>query len=51
MSMQYTKEGKAQSHLIRNLGARLGGRSTPRSGFFTPGKDSVPPVQEAGWAW
>ena len=26
------------------------GRSAPRPGRFTPGKDSVPIVQEAGWA-
>ena len=27
-----------------------GGWSTPRPGRFTPGKDPVPTVQEAGWA-
>ena len=27
-----------------------GGWSTPHTGRFTPGKDSVPIVQEAGWA-
>ena len=27
-----------------------GGRSTPRFGRLTPGKDPVPIVQEAGWA-
>ena len=27
-----------------------GGWSTPRSGRFSPGKDPVPIVQEAGWA-
>ena len=27
-----------------------GGGSTPRPGRFTPGKDPVPIVQEAGWA-
>jgi len=27
-----------------------GGWSTPRLGRFTPGKDRVPIVQEAGWA-
>ena len=27
-----------------------GGWSTPRCGRFTPGKDPVPIVQEAGWA-
>ena len=26
------------------------GGSAPRSGRFTPGKDAVPIVQEAGWA-
>ena len=26
------------------------GWSTPHSGRFTPGKDPVPTVQEAGWA-
>jgi len=33
-----------------NLGDRLGGWSTLRPGRFTPGKDPVPIVQEAGWA-
>ena len=33
-----------------NLGARWGGWSTPRHGRFTPGKDPVPIVQEAGWS-
>jgi len=28
----------------------LGGWSTPHPGRFTPGKDPVPIVQEAGWA-
>jgi hypothetical protein len=37
--------------LFLNLGAtRGGGWSAPRPGRFTPGKDSVPIVQEAGWA-
>jgi hypothetical protein len=36
--------------LILNLGARRGGWSAPRPGRFTPGKDSVPIVWEAGWA-
>jgi hypothetical protein len=36
--------------LILDLGARRGGWSTPRPGHFTPGKDPVPIVQEAGWA-
>jgi hypothetical protein len=33
---------------IRDLGARRVGWSAPRSGRFTPGKDPVPIVQEAG---
>jgi hypothetical protein len=36
--------------LLFNLGARWGGWSTPRPDRFTPGKDPVPTVQEAGWA-
>jgi hypothetical protein len=35
--------------LIRDLGTRRGGWSAPRPGHFTPGKDPVPIVQEAGW--
>ena len=33
-----------------NLGAVWGGWSAPRWGRFTPGKDPIPIVQEAGWA-
>ena len=33
-----------------NLCNRWGGWSMPRPGLFTPGKDPVPIVQEAGWA-
>jgi hypothetical protein len=33
-----------------DLGTRRGGWSAPRPGRFTPGKDPVPIVQEAGWA-
>ena len=33
-----------------DLGARWGGWSTLRPARFTPGKDSVPILQEAGWA-
>jgi hypothetical protein len=36
--------------LILDLGARRGGWSTPRPGRFTPRKDPVPIIQEAGWA-
>src|SRR5215468_8293063 len=32
-----------------DLGARRGGWSAPRLGRFTPGKDPVLIVQEAGW--
>jgi hypothetical protein len=33
-----------------DLGTRRGGWSAPRPGRFTPRKDPVPIVQEAGWA-
>ena len=33
-----------------NDSARWGGWSAPRPGRFTPGKDPVPIVWEAGWA-
>jgi hypothetical protein len=33
-----------------DLSARRGGWSAPRPGRFTPWKDPVPIVQEAGWA-
>jgi hypothetical protein len=36
--------------LILDLGVRRGGWSASRPGRFTPGKDPVPIVQEAGWA-
>jgi hypothetical protein len=36
--------------LILDLDARRGGWSAPRPDRFTPGKDPVPIVQEAGWA-
>jgi hypothetical protein len=36
--------------LILDLGDRRGVWSAPRPGRFTPGKDPVPTVQEAGWA-
>jgi hypothetical protein len=38
------------AQLSLNLGDRWSGWSTPRPGHFTPGKDPVPIVQEAGWA-
>jgi hypothetical protein len=36
--------------LFLDLGARRGGWSAPRPGSFTPGKNPVRIVQEAGWA-
>jgi hypothetical protein len=36
--------------LILDLGTRRGGWSAACPGRFTPGKDPVPIVQEAGWA-
>jgi hypothetical protein len=36
--------------LIRDLSTRRGGWLASRPGRFTPGKDPVPIVQEAGWA-
>jgi hypothetical protein len=35
---------------FRDLGARRGEWSASRPGSFTPGKDPVTIVQEAGWA-
>jgi hypothetical protein len=35
---------------FRDLGARRGGWSAPRPGRFTPWKDLVHTLQEAGWA-
>jgi hypothetical protein len=35
---------------FHDLGARYGGWSAQRPGRFTPRKDPVPIVQEAGWA-
>jgi hypothetical protein len=46
-----TAKGKGKGHPITgHEGPREGGWSAPRSGRFTPGKDPVPIVQEAGWA-
>jgi hypothetical protein len=36
--------------LVLDLGARWGGWSASCPGRFTPGKDSIPIVQKAGWA-
>ena len=38
------------STLPSPLALDAGGQSAPRPGRFTPGKDPVPVVQEAGWA-
>jgi hypothetical protein len=38
------------AQLFLNLGTRRGEWSASRPGRFTPGKDPVPIVQEAGWA-
>jgi len=45
-------ETEIQHQFIRNLAAGGDGVSAPRSGIFTrsPEKDSVPNVQESGWA-
>jgi hypothetical protein len=46
--------GKGKGHPITGYqwprGVGGGGWSAPRPGHFTPGKDPVPIVQEAGWA-
>jgi len=44
MKSQRTSRG-----IALNLALDGGGWSTPRPGHFTPGKDPVPIVQEAGW--
>ena len=41
---------EVQLYSFLNIGVRSGEWSTPRPGRFTPGKDTVPIVQEAGWA-
>jgi len=43
--------GKRYTYTLSLTSAPYGGGwSTPRPGRFTPGKDTVPTVQEAGWA-
>ena len=45
-------EGEYKHNTTRSLTSALDGVdgwSTPRPGRFTPGKDSVPNVYEAGW--
>jgi hypothetical protein len=42
--------GRGVALLFLVLGAIKGWWSAPRLGRFTPGKDTVPIVEEAGWA-
>jgi hypothetical protein len=42
--------GRGIAVLFLDLGARRGGLSASSPGRFTPRKDPVPIVQEAGWA-
>jgi hypothetical protein len=44
------QRSKGIALLIRDLRTRRGGWLAPRPGRFTPWKDAVPIVQEAGWA-
>jgi hypothetical protein len=44
-----TEGGRGIALLFLDLGASRGGWSAPRPGRFTPGKDPVPIVREAGW--
>jgi hypothetical protein len=44
------ERGRGIALLFLDLDARRGGWSAPCPGRFTPGKDPVPIVQEAGWA-
>ena len=49
-TLEQVTKAQRRSRGFFNLGARRGGWSTPRPGRFTPGKDPVPIVEEAGWA-
>jgi hypothetical protein len=42
--------GRGITLLFIDLGARRGGWLVPHPGRYTPGKNLVPIVQEAGWA-
>ena len=42
--------GRDSSPLYLTSAIDVGGRSAARPGRFTPGKDPLPIVQEAGWA-
>ena len=48
-AMKTQMEVEVKIYSFFNFGARWGERSTPRPGQFTPWKDSVQIVQEAGW--
>jgi hypothetical protein len=45
-----TEGVEIQLYCFFNIGARWGGRLTPRPGGFTPGNEPVPIVLGAGWA-
>jgi len=47
---RHRREVEVQLLPIRNPALEGGGWSAPRPGHFTPGKDPLPMVQEAGWA-
>jgi len=46
----HRREGEVQLQTLWNPGLEGSGWSAPYSGHFSPGKDPVPFVQEAGWA-
>jgi hypothetical protein len=45
----HRREGEVQLQTLRNPGLEESGWSAPYSGQFSPGKDPVSFVQEAGW--
>ena len=46
---QAVKRTEVQLYFFFDLDTRRYGWTTPRLGRFTPGKDPIPIVQEAGW--
>jgi len=50
MRMQAQRKRGILFQAIRNPALERGGWSAPRSGLFTPGKDSVPVGLEGLWA-
>jgi len=48
--MKAQRGGGVEVYSFFKLRAKCGGWSTPGPGCFTPGKDPVPIVWEAGWA-